>query len=145
MTRVRAPPITHLESSAPQGPIGWHRNQTMPLRLARCLRALLLLALGLDAAAAIPRHGRMVFRTYGPSEGLEHTSLTTLSQDAAGFLWVGTEGGAYRFDGTGFRLWGLPQGLPSAWVRAFGPAPDGSLWLLTDHDPGQVLRLDPLD
>lgn len=150
MTRVRAPPITHLESSAPQGPIGWHRNQTMPFRLARCLRALLLVALGLDGAAAIPRHGRMVFRTYGPSEGLEHTSLTTLSQDAAGFLWVGTEGGAYRFDGTGFRLWGLPQGLPSAWVRAFGPAPDGSLWIGTRAGlcvwrEGTVKRLEPGD
>jgi glucose/arabinose dehydrogenase len=30
-------------------------------------------------------------------------------------------------------------------IRDVRLAPDGSLWLLTDHDPGQVLRLDPLD
>ncbi|HEY3399231.1 MAG TPA: two-component regulator propeller domain-containing protein [Geothrix sp.] len=100
--------------------------------LLRSLRALLLtgLTLGLSGAG-VPQSGRMVFRSYGPSEGLEHTSLTTLTQDAAGFLWVGTEGGAYRFDGTGFRLWSLPEGLPSAWVRAFSPCPDGSLWIGT--------------
>jgi len=30
-------------------------------------------------------------------------------------------------------------------IRDVRIAPDGSVWLLTDHDPGQVLRLDPLD
>lgn len=30
-------------------------------------------------------------------------------------------------------------------IRDVRVAPDGSLWLLTDHDPGQVLRIDPLD
>jgi len=30
-------------------------------------------------------------------------------------------------------------------IRDVRVAPDGSIWLLTDHDPGQVLRLDPLD
>jgi diguanylate cyclase (GGDEF)-like protein len=118
---------------------------------ARFLRALLLAALSLGAAASgIPASGRMVFRAYGPAEGLEHTSLTALAQDAAGFLWVGTEGGAYRFDGTGFRLWGLPEGLPSAWVRAFGPARDGTLWIGTRAGlcalrDGAIRHLEPGD
>ena len=100
--------------------------------LFRLFLFLLLACLGqVGSAAGIPGSGRMVFRSYGPSEGLEHTSITTLAQDAEGFLWVGTEGGAYRFDGTGFRLWSLPEGLPSAWVRAFGPNEDGSLWIGT--------------
>jgi diguanylate cyclase (GGDEF)-like protein len=100
--------------------------------LLRLARILLMASLALVAmAAGIPNSGRMIFRSYGPSEGLEHTSITTLAQDAEGFLWVGTEGGAYRFDGTGFRLWSLPEGLPSAWVRAFEPNPDGSLWIGT--------------
>lgn len=104
----------------------------MRVPLPRILRILLLACLALVAqAVGIPASGRMVFRAYGPSEGLEHTSLTTLAQDATGFLWMGTEGGAYRFDGTSFRLWSLPEGLPSAWVRTFGPAPDGSLWIGT--------------
>ena len=30
-------------------------------------------------------------------------------------------------------------------IRDVRVGPDGSLWLLTDHDPGQVLRLEPMD
>ena len=30
-------------------------------------------------------------------------------------------------------------------IRDVRVGPEGSLWLLTDHDPGQVLRLDPVD
>jgi diguanylate cyclase (GGDEF)-like protein len=100
--------------------------------LLRSYLILLLASLALvGGAAGIPSSGRMIFRSYGPSEGLEHTSITTLAQDAEGFMWVGTEGGAYRFDGSGFRLWSLPEGLPSAWVRAFWPNEDGSLWIGT--------------
>jgi len=119
--------------------------------LLRFARILLLTSFALGATAAgIPNSGRMVFRSYGPSEGLEHTSITTLAQDAEGFLWVGTEGGAYRFDGTGFRLWSLPEGLPSAWVRAFGPNRDGSLWIGTRAGlcllrNGRVQALEPGD
>lgn len=120
-----------------------------PLRLL--LSLCLLCLLGTPAApAGIPSSGRMVFRAHGPAEGLEHTSLTTLTQDAAGFLWVGTEGGAYRYDGTGFRLWSLQEGLPSAWVRAFAPMPDGSLWIgtragLCVFREGRIRRLEPHD
>lgn len=92
---------------------------------------LLTLAAAPAQPAGIPVSGRMVFRAHGSSEGLEHLSLTTMAQDTAGFLWVGTEGGAYRYDGTRFQLWSLPEGLPSAWVRAFAPVPDGSLWIGT--------------
>ena len=119
--------------------------------LFRLFLFLLLASLALEGrAAGIPNSGRMVFRSYGPSEGLEHTSVTTLAQDAEGFLWVGTEGGAYRFDGTGFRLWSLPEGLPSAWVRAFGPNEDGSLWIGTRAGlcllrDGRAQTLDPKD
>ncbi len=104
----------------------------MPL-LPRPLRAFIILLLGWGIALGVvlPRSGRMVFRSYGASEGLLHGSITTLAQDAAGFLWVGTEGGAYQFDGTAFRLWSLEEGLPSAWVRAFAPEPDGRLWIGT--------------
>jgi len=91
----------------------------------------------------------MAFRAYGSQEGLLHSSITTLAQDSAGFLWIGTEGGAYQFDGTTFRLWSLEEGLPAAWVRAFAPEPDGRLWIgtraglcLLDRD-GRIHRLAP--
>jgi glucose/arabinose dehydrogenase len=30
-------------------------------------------------------------------------------------------------------------------IRDVRVGPDGNLWLLTDHDPGQLLRLEPAD
>lgn len=119
--------------------------------LLRSLRALscVLLACALMGGVGIPRSGRMAFRAYGAQEGLLHASITTLVQDSAGFLWVGTEGGAYQFDGTTFRLWSLDEGLPAAWVRAFAPEPEGRLWIgtraglcLLDRD-GRIHRLAP--
>ncbi|WLT29969.1 ligand-binding sensor domain-containing diguanylate cyclase [Geothrix sp. PMB-07] len=102
------------------------------------------------SAAGIPTSGRMVFRAYGAPEGLEHMSLTCLAQDRSGFLWVGTEGGAYRYDGTAFRLWSLPEGLPSAWVRTFAAATDGNLWIGTRGGlcrlrDGHIHRVDSQD
>ncbi len=102
-------------------------------RIPSSLRALTLFlsVLGFLGAATLPRSGRMVFQAYGAREGLLHSSITTLAQDARGFIWVGTEGGAYQFDGTSFRLWSLEEGLPAAWVRAFAAEPDGRLWIGT--------------
>ena len=75
--------------------------------------------------------GRLAFQVHGRVEGLKHLSLTTLAQDATGFIWAGTEGGAYRYDGAGFRRWTVADGLPSSWVESFSPDADGSLWIGT--------------
>lgn len=75
--------------------------------------------------------GRLAFQVHGRAEGLKHLSLTILAQDAKGFIWAGTEGGAYRYDGAGFRRWTVADGLPSSWVESFSPDADGSLWIGT--------------
>lgn len=80
----------------------------------------------------MPASGRTVFRSYGPKEGLLHPSITALVQDARGYIWAGTEGGAYRFDGSAFRCWSYRDGLPASWVKAFQPLPDGSVWIATE-------------
>ena len=75
--------------------------------------------------------GRLAFRTHGRAEGLKHLSITTLAQDATGFIWAGTEGGAYRYDGAEFRRWSVLDGLPSSWVECFSPDADGGIWIGT--------------
>ncbi len=87
------------------------------------------LALALQGAQG--PSGRLAFQVHGRSEGLKHLSLTALAQDANGFIWAGTEGGAYRYDGAGFRRWTVADGLPSSWVESFSPDADGSLWIGT--------------
>ena len=88
------------------------------------------LVLGIAAAAAEPP-GRSQFRTYGPEQGLTDPAISCLAQDAAGFLWIGTENGLLRYDGSRFQKWTMADGLPSSWVRRIFPLPDGSLWLVT--------------
>ena len=87
------------------------------------------MALALQAASGPA--GRLAFRVHGRAEGLKHISITSLAQDATGFIWAGTEGGAYRYDGAEFRRWGVEDGLPSSWVECFSPDSDGSIWVGT--------------
>ncbi len=72
------------------------------------------------------------FRFYGPAEGLQNLVVLSLAQDHAGYIWVGTEGGLYRYDGTRFRLMGQAEGLPcSTEVHGLFFASDGALWANT--------------
>src|SRR5262245_26968335 len=53
-----------------------------------------------------------------------------LVQDAEGYLWVGCDGGLYRFDGARFTAWETLSGspLPHQIVRALRIDREGSLW-----------------
>ena len=80
------------------------------------------------------------FRHYGMAEGLQNLSVLSLAQDGAGYIWVGSEGGLYRYDGTRFRLMATSEGLPCATeVHALHVATDGALWANTC---GHVYRWD---
>ncbi len=51
---------------------------------------------------------------YGQADGLTNLSATALAQDDAGFLWVGTQNGLFRYDGSRFDAFDTAHGLPSA-------------------------------
>jgi len=74
--------------------------------------------------SAAPAPGSYTFQSYGPEEGLESEGISSLVEDSSGYLWVGTELGAFRFDGVRFHKVGDREGL--------APAPDTRLWA----DPG---------
>lgn len=96
------------------------------LRVARAGLALVLTATGLCFAQ------QLSFRHYGTTEGLENLAILALAQDKEGFLWAGTEGGLYRYDGTKFRLMGVAQGLLcTTEVQALHVSADGALWVNT--------------
>ena len=72
------------------------------------------------------------FRIYGSAEGLRNLVVLSLTQDHAGYIWAGTEGGLFRYDGTRFRLMGEAEGLPcSTEVHGLFVAADGALWANT--------------
>ncbi len=92
-----------------------------------CVAAAIVLLL---PAAAFAQEYR--FRSYGMAEGLQNLVVLSLAQDKEGYLWTGTEGGLYRYDGTHFQLMGTPEGLPcSTETHGLFVAADGTLWANT--------------
>jgi signal transduction histidine kinase/DNA-binding response OmpR family regulator len=87
------------------------------------------LILALNGSAVAQQYS---FRNYGAAEGLQNLTILSLAQDGAGYIWAGSEGGLYRYDGTRFRLMAAAEGLPCATeVSALHVAADGALWANT--------------
>src|SRR5580698_7620104 len=85
---------------------------------------LLLASLSLQAQ-------RYNFKFYGEEEGLQNLAVQVVLQDRAGFLWVGTQNGLYRYDGSRFVGFGKAEGLPGARIESLHESIDGTLWVGT--------------
>jgi diguanylate cyclase (GGDEF)-like protein len=110
---------------------------SLPARLRPPLAALL----GLLAAAGVGAHepGRRfadhVIDRWGLQEGLPQISVTSITQDAAGYIWVGTQNGIARFDGMRFRPYTRRDtgGHGVYMVRDSLRDRTGRLWFGTEH------------
>ena len=91
-----------------------------------CLCAFLALAFPM----ALPAQ-EYTFRQYGPSDGLTNLAVNCLRQDRTGYLWVGTDNGLFRYDGSGFQEFGHAEGLENSEIRSLAESPDGVLWVAT--------------
>lgn len=74
---------------------------------------------------------RYNFKFYGEEEGLQNLAVQVVLQDRAGFLWVGTQNGLYRYDGSRFSGFGKAEGLPAARIESLHESIDGTLWVGT--------------
>src|SRR5580704_8578050 len=96
-----------------------------------------ILALAFAGAVAAQEYS---FRIYGAAEGLQNMVVLSLAQDRAGYLWAGTEGGLYRYDGARFQLMGPAAGLPcTTETHGLFVAGDGALWVNVCHE---IFRFD---
>jgi ligand-binding sensor domain-containing protein len=84
-----------------------------PATLPFARLAILLLCLISPAAAQ-----RYSFASYGNRDDLSITIVRCLLQDRAGFLWIGTSNGLFRYDGVRFARYGVNEGLPTNRVNA---------------------------
>jgi ligand-binding sensor domain-containing protein len=75
--------------------------------------------------------GRATFQEYGPEQGLNNVGLHTMIQDRAGYLWVGSDNGLFRYNGKSFQRYGEQHGLPSSVILSLGETGDGVLWVAT--------------
>ncbi len=94
---------------------------------------LLWLAAGAVGAA------QLAVRTYGTAEGLPGEFVTALLEDSRGFLWVGTQTGLARFDGTSFVAYSTSDGLPHPGITALAEDHDGVVWVGTTGGLARML------
>jgi diguanylate cyclase (GGDEF)-like protein len=86
-----------------------------------------LAALGL---AASPCNGQQYsFST--TTAGLGNLNVNCMAQDRAGYLWVGTQNGLYRYDGRDFKEFGAADGLTGHVIQSLFDGPDGTLFVGT--------------
>jgi len=66
---------------------------------------------------------------YDIADGLASSTVYCITQDKDGFIWLGTEAGVCRFDGTHFRIYNTADGLPDVEVlNIFGDS-KGRVWM----------------
>jgi len=72
--------------------------------------------------------------------GFNGGAVTALSQTPDGYLWIGTDRGLLRFDGSNFQTLqrASPASFPIGPVRALMMGPQGSLWVVLQST--QILR-----
>jgi ligand-binding sensor domain-containing protein len=73
----------------------------------------------------------MLFQTLTKDDGLPHQLATAITQDADGFLWVGTQGGLARWDGYRFHNYLPARDEP-------GALPDNVIWCLHVDGRGRL-------
>ncbi len=73
-----------------------------------------------------------IFRSYGVADGLPSATVYTVTQDHAGYLWIGTHDGLARYDSHDFRVFrhdpAQPDSLPANDISAVIVDRAGRLW-----------------
>lgn len=99
-----------------------------PVLLALCPRP----ALALDPVKDITQYMQTGWTS--ASSDLPENSAQAIAQTSDGYLWIGTQEGLSRFDGSRFITWTRhdTHGLASDFIQALAADPDGSLWVGTN-------------
>ncbi len=110
------------------------RDQFGPVRRLRFWLCLLFAALPWTATAALAQTPpEFAFESVSARAPLAQNTVSAIAQDAEGFVWVATQGGLHRYDGSRFTLYRHdprdPNSLPDSTITALAADPDGVLWI----------------
>jgi diguanylate cyclase (GGDEF)-like protein len=89
-----------------------------------------LIWLLIGAAPAVAQ--QFAFTRYTQSSGLRNLGIEALLVDHAGDLWVATDGGIYRYDGTSFTRYDKTRGIPADATLALAQSPGGRIFARVD-------------
>ena len=120
------------------------------LAAALCMAAwLFVLALpGMGVSPpALPSNPRYAVEHFGERFGLSAVTVTALAQDRQGFLWMGTQTGLLRYDGSRIRRFEEVEKTTGHYIDHLLKAPDGTMWVKGGHGIAQFKhgRFIPLD
>lgn len=110
----------------------FEKDGSLQNRRPNSVRILAAVALGLALLGTMcaPVYAqRYSFREY--TQGLGNLNITSIEQDRTGYLWVGTQNGLYRYDGSQFQRFGAAQGIPDRIIDNLYMGQDGTLWVGT--------------
>jgi diguanylate cyclase (GGDEF)-like protein len=116
---------------------------------AAALGAVLVAATQAGAAQAV-RSGDVfdlahpAVRSFTDREGLPQNTVHAITRDALGYLWVGTQDGAARWNGREWLVIDMPDREVSNYVRSLAAARDRTLWFAREAGGLVRLRRDPL-
>ncbi|MFZ6873949.1 two-component regulator propeller domain-containing protein [Undibacterium sp. Di27W] len=75
------------------------------------------------------------FEQVGRDQGFQHESVQSMLQDRQGYMWVGTQGGLHRYDGSKVVFFrhdpNHPDSLADNWVWALHQDDKGRIWVGT--------------
>ena len=74
-----------------------------------------------------------LWHTFGVPDGLLSSQILDIVQDQRGPLWIGTNMGLSRYDGTTFTTFTTDDGLPHNIVHALQQDREGALWIGTNN------------
>lgn len=100
-----------------------------PFRRPESMRNLSLLFCVLFLWAIGARSQAYSYIHYTEKDGLPSSIIYDICQDKEGFIWLATENGVTRFDGTHFRTFTTRDGLPDNAVLKIFCARDGRIWV----------------
>ena len=106
------------------------------LKWALLVAAMLMAAATVHAAGELPRP-----RQLSVADGLPSSHVNGMAEDQAGFLWLATADGLARYDGTGFRIWRVEDGLADSFLWAVDIDSRGRVWMGTAL--AGLVRYDP--
>ncbi len=74
---------------------------------------------------------KLKYNHYSIDEGLRHNIGYDIMQDSKGYLWIGTDDGLSRYDGTEFKNYTKLKGLTSTYIIEIAEGTDEMVWVNT--------------
>jgi len=96
------------------------------------------LMLFLSASPSLIKAQKYYFDNYKEEQKLSSSKVYALLQDSKDFIWLGTETGVSRFDGTRFENFTTQDGLSNYGVRRLFEDSRGNIWF--GHNNGGISR-----